>query len=242
MTMMVGLGRPAEAPSAALGQSRTERATSRRRRGRCPGSCQGDSDSDALVCSSDARIDLHACCGCRSPQRAACQGDAPGHARGLRETASMLCVQAADKFFCPAVDDVSEMLKLPPDVAGATLLSFGNGAPDVFTQIAAITQGTCAGPPTHSTVARWPQTHVVRSIRRPSAPSTLDVGASAERAIVCLGLLMVSISPAAYPLRLTAVPLLVLLSCPQLLSRSTPPAPMRPPAATAALTRWPRVP
>jgi len=48
---------------------------------------------------------------------------------------------AADAFFCPAVDVISDALKLPPDVAGATLLSFGNGAPDVFTQVAAITHG-----------------------------------------------------------------------------------------------------
>jgi Ca2+/Na+ antiporter len=51
---------------------------------------------------------------------------------------------AADQFFCPAVDTISEIFKLPPDVAGATLLSFGNGAPDVFTQVAAITHGTSA--------------------------------------------------------------------------------------------------
>eukprot|EP00240_Pyramimonas_obovata_P002959 CAMPEP_0118922130 /NCGR_PEP_ID=MMETSP1169-20130426/1162_1 /TAXON_ID=36882 /ORGANISM="Pyramimonas obovata, Strain CCMP722" /LENGTH=633 /DNA_ID=CAMNT_0006862957 /DNA_START=137 /DNA_END=2035 /DNA_ORIENTATION=- len=49
---------------------------------------------------------------------------------------------AADMFFCPAVDSISEIFKLPPDVAGATLLSFGNGAPDVFTQFAAITHGS----------------------------------------------------------------------------------------------------
>ena len=79
----------------------------------------------------------------------------------------MVCVQAADKFFCPAVDDVSEMLKLPPDVAGATLLSFGNGAPDVFTQIAAITQGTYGGPP----ILNRPSTGGLRhtSCHRPAA-------------------------------------------------------------------------
>eukprot|EP00240_Pyramimonas_obovata_P004504 CAMPEP_0118960708 /NCGR_PEP_ID=MMETSP1169-20130426/63775_1 /TAXON_ID=36882 /ORGANISM="Pyramimonas obovata, Strain CCMP722" /LENGTH=366 /DNA_ID=CAMNT_0006908859 /DNA_START=664 /DNA_END=1762 /DNA_ORIENTATION=+ len=46
---------------------------------------------------------------------------------------------AADAFFAPAVGIISDRLRLPPDVAGATLLAFGNGAPDFFTQIAAIT-------------------------------------------------------------------------------------------------------
>ncbi|KAI8474810.1 MAG: Sodium/calcium exchanger protein-domain-containing protein [Monoraphidium minutum] len=47
---------------------------------------------------------------------------------------------AAERFFCPALELVAERLKLPPAVAGATLLSFGNGAPDVFTQLAAVKQ------------------------------------------------------------------------------------------------------
>eukprot|EP00198_Chlamydomonas_reinhardtii_P003378 XP_001692714.1 CAX family of cation antiporters, membrane protein [Chlamydomonas reinhardtii] len=45
----------------------------------------------------------------------------------------------AERFFCPSLELISEYLRLPPCVAGATLLSFGNGAPDVFTQLAAIT-------------------------------------------------------------------------------------------------------
>ncbi|PNW73259.1 hypothetical protein CHLRE_14g625300v5 [Chlamydomonas reinhardtii] len=47
----------------------------------------------------------------------------------------------AERFFCPSLELISEYLRLPPCVAGATLLSFGNGAPDVFTQLAAISQG-----------------------------------------------------------------------------------------------------
>ena len=44
------------------------------------------------------------------------------------------------RFFCPSLELISEYLRLSPCVAGATLLSFGNGAPDVFTQLAAISQ------------------------------------------------------------------------------------------------------
>jgi len=47
---------------------------------------------------------------------------------------------AAERFFCPALEYIADRLKLPPAVAGATLLSFGNGAPDVFTQLAAVRQ------------------------------------------------------------------------------------------------------
>ena len=46
----------------------------------------------------------------------------------------------AERFFCPALENVAAALRLPEDVAGATLLSFGNGAPDVFAQIAALSQ------------------------------------------------------------------------------------------------------
>lgn len=43
-----------------------------------------------------------------------------------------------EHFFCPALEVISDFFKLPENVAGATLLSFGNGAPDFFTQLAAI--------------------------------------------------------------------------------------------------------
>lgn len=53
----------------------------------------------------------------------------------------------SERFFCPALELISDFLRLPPVVAGATLLSFGNGAPDTFTQVAAVGQvgvGRCS--------------------------------------------------------------------------------------------------
>ena len=44
----------------------------------------------------------------------------------------------AERFFVPALKNIASALRLSDDVAGATLLSFGNGAPDIFAQIAAL--------------------------------------------------------------------------------------------------------
>lgn len=54
--------------------------------------------------------------------------------------AFMALLTVSERFFCPALELISDYLKLPPVVAGATLLSFGNGAPDTFTQMAAVAQ------------------------------------------------------------------------------------------------------
>ena len=48
----------------------------------------------------------------------------------------------ADEFLSGALTVICEILELSQDVAGATFLAFGNGAPDVFSTLAAFTKGS----------------------------------------------------------------------------------------------------
>lgn len=61
---------------------------------------------------------------------------------------ALLCAvlaTVAERFFCPALANIARWLELSDDVAGTTLLSFGNGSPDVFAQIAALSDARAEG-------------------------------------------------------------------------------------------------
>ncbi|XP_056384750.1 mitochondrial sodium/calcium exchanger protein [Hyla sarda] len=51
----------------------------------------------------------------------------------------------AEKFFCPNLSAISRTLRLSHNVAGVTFLAFGNGAPDVFSAVAAFSDSRTAG-------------------------------------------------------------------------------------------------
>lgn len=56
---------------------------------------------------------------------------------GLKSDAVDARSDTADEFFCPSLQSTVTIMKLSPNVAGVTFLSFGNGAPDVFSALVA---------------------------------------------------------------------------------------------------------
>lgn len=54
-----------------------------------------------------------------------------------------LLSMASEDFFCPVLSDISLHLNLSPEIAGITILAFGNGSADVFSTIAAIHEVFC---------------------------------------------------------------------------------------------------
>ncbi|KAL9658808.1 hypothetical protein ABK040_005962 [Willaertia magna] len=53
-----------------------------------------------------------------------------------------LLSNTAEANFCPSLTQISNLLRLSPDIAGVTFLAFGNGAPDIASIVSGIFSGS----------------------------------------------------------------------------------------------------
>ncbi|CAN6323906.1 unnamed protein product [Urochloa humidicola] len=56
-----------------------------------------------------------------------------------------LLADTAASYFCPSLERLARLLRLPPAIAGATLLSLGNGAPDALSALASFSSSAGGG-------------------------------------------------------------------------------------------------
>ncbi|KAJ6816969.1 cation/calcium exchanger 1-like [Iris pallida] len=76
-------------------------------------------------------------------------GDAPPLGYALLSLCLLLLFyvlgDTASRYFCSSLDSLSKILGLSPAIAGVTLLSLGNGAPDVFSTIVSFASSSSVG-------------------------------------------------------------------------------------------------
>ena len=65
-----------------------------------------------------------------------------------------LLADTASNYFCNNLEGLSDILRLSPTIAGVTLLSLGNGAPDFFASVVSFTRSNDGAVENHRTIKR----------------------------------------------------------------------------------------